>query len=89
MNPDDLGKLIMQNIKVMDAEDALFELKQLEAITKNTYDDVSKILAIPNVDGRPEMLKKAMTLFAKDFPDYKKSKLTNDNIDRYEPQGRQ
>ena len=89
MNVNDLGKLILQNIKVLDPYDAVFELQQLEDMTKKDFSKEIKLLSIPNVEGRPDDLEKAAELFQNDFPEYKKSKLSSDNVTRYKPVGRQ
>ena len=83
MNPYDLAKLILQNIKVLDPNDAVFELNQLHDLVNRDFSKEIKILSIPNVSGRPQMLKRAAKLFQKDYPDYQKSQLVSDHIDRY------
>lgn len=88
--PDyDLAKLIIQNMEVGSPSDVIFELKQLTAMSGKKFNKEIKIMQIPNVIGRPEKMKKAIKMFKKDYPRYKKSKLVNDNLDRYEPEHRQ
>lgn len=89
MNPYDLAKLILQNIKVLDPDDAVFELNQLHDLVRQDFSRECRILKVPNVSGRPRMLKKAAEQFKADYPNYKKSRLDSDNIDRYEPRKEQ
>ncbi|XIF20207.1 MAG: hypothetical protein AJITA_00934 [Acetilactobacillus jinshanensis] len=72
MPAKDLYRLILQNVRTLDPNDAIFELTQLRKMTQINFDKEIDLLSDPDVTGKPNVLKEVNAMITKQFTAWQK-----------------